>query len=150
MRRLIASGFLLTAVTGCDGSLKATGRVYASAKADSSRIYIDEPFPNVDGFVRIDSAVVWVFQRPDEQTLDTTRHVLWSERTLSGHCGFFSTAQTASPFPFEALVRVSRAGFKDVARRFRHDSLGTHRMLVVLAPIERATFSPGSPIPPCP
>jgi len=148
--RFIGSSALIGILIGCDGYIATKGRVYAAADADSSRIYVDEPFPNIDGLVRIDSAVVWVFQRPADQTFDTTRRPMWSYQTLSGHCGFFSTGETASPWPFEALIQVQRAGFKNAVRRFRHDSTPPHRVLIVLAPLPATVFPPAAPVLPCP
>jgi hypothetical protein len=147
--RFVGSYFLAAMIAACDGSLATKGHVYASANADSSRIYIDEPFPTVDGLVRIDSAVVWVFHRPADQTFDTTLHITRSERTLSGQCGSFSTAASASPWPFEALIEVQRAGFKNAMRRFRNDSIAPHRVIVVLAPIPGSVFPPPAPVIPC-
>jgi hypothetical protein len=147
---LVGSYFLAAMVVGCDGSLATKGRVYASGNADSSRIYVDEPFPNIEGLVRIDSAVVWVFQRPADQTFDTTRNPRWSYRTVSGQCGSFSTAESASPWPFEALIQVQRPGFKNAVRRFRHDSIAPHRVIVVLAPLSGTVFPPSAPVVPCP
>jgi hypothetical protein len=147
--RLAGSCAFAAALIGCDGYIATKGRVYASAKADSSRIYVDEPFPNVDSLVRIDSALVWVFQRPGDQTFDTTSRPMWSQRTTSGHCGFFSTGQTAPPSRFEAVIEVRRSGFKDAVRRFRHDSIGTHNVLVVLSPLPGTAFSPATSSPPC-
>ena len=154
MRRsiLLSVGVCLLFATmlGCDGYLATKGRVYASAEADSSRIYVDEPFPNIDGFVRIDSAVVWVFDMPAEQTFDTTRHITWSERTLSGHCGFFSTGGTTRPWPFVAAINVQRSGFKSAVRQFHHDSTPAHRVLIALAPLPGTVFPPPPPALPCP
>lgn len=147
MRPFIWLVVLVTAAA-CDGNLATAGRVYASRNADSSRIYVDEPFPSIDNLIQVDSAVVWVFQRPSDRTTDTTRQVLYSERTLSGHCGFFRTSQTAPPVAFEALIQVNKAGFKDAVRRFRHDSIATHHVLIVLAPTNRTALS-GSASAPC-
>jgi hypothetical protein len=148
--RLVGSGLFVVVATGCDGYLAIRGRVYASASADSSRIYVDEAFPNIEHLVPIDSAVVWVFQRSADQTSDTTRHVKWSQRALSGHCGFFSIGQSAPPWAFEPVIQVNRVGFKDAARRFRHDSSGSHRVLVVLATLSGAAINPRPRVPPCP
>ena len=146
---LVCNVTLALILIGCDGYIATRGRIYASPFAESSRIYVDEPFPNVDSLVRIDSALVWVFQKPEEQTFDTTSYSTWSERTTSGHCGFFSTGSTAPPSRFDALIEVRRTGFKDAVRKFRHESTRPHSVLVVLALLPGAVFPSPSSSPPC-
>ena len=133
----LAIGLACIAPTACDGYLATRGRVYGLPRrigTDSSRIYVDEPFPSVDGLIPLDSAVVWVFGRPTDQTQDTTVGRLWSQYRVTSTCGSFETGQTAAPMRFEALVQVQRNGFQGTARRFRHDSIPTHRILVILVP----------------
>jgi hypothetical protein len=132
-----------TAALGCDGAISVDGHVYARADGDARRssvAVVDALAPDTSGLVPLAGATIYVFQSPRDTASANPDTVLWKTVVSSGADGSFHAWDMSSPFPFTALLRVRKSGYRGVDLSFRHSRVRPpHNAIIVLTPL------PGSP-----